>query len=244
MNAGPGPNHLSTVTSEFQTSDRLRDILRRARERSAGAAPLPPAQERAQAEASVESLLDRTQPLPDPRALSRLYQEEELSVRLPESLEAEAEAAPAPGPTSPVWLEPPAPAPPSTTDVPGEAPPPPVWAEAEAHVSQPAMSPAEIRKVMQKLQSDFGDSYQLYEIPRAPADDFGARTVQEERDRELAELKRLADESAQSNWVFLLGSVVVVVILGVFIYLAAVGPLKATPGPVATPSATAPAAHR
>jgi translation initiation factor 2 alpha subunit (eIF-2alpha) len=106
------------------------------------------------------------------------------------------------------------------------------------------MSPSEIRRVMQKLQSDFGGSYTLYEIPQAASDDFGALAVQEERDQELAELKRLADESAQSNWVFVLGGVVVVLIIGVFIYLAAAGPLKAPPTPVATPSATTPATHQ
>jgi hypothetical protein len=228
------------VNSEFQTSDRLRDILRRARERSEGAATAPAAQERAHAEASVEALLDRSQPLPDPRALSRLYKEQALNSRLPESLEAEAQGASASQASAPA-SESPAPAP---TD---DGLPPPVWAdaappaataEAGRQPAQPAMSLAEIRSVMQRLQSEFGGSYTLYEVPKK--DDYGERTAQEERDLELAELKRLADESARSNRVFLLGSLVVVLILGVFLYLAAAGPLKA-PTPRPTPSATAPA---
>jgi hypothetical protein len=105
------------------------------------------------------------------------------------------------------------------------------------------MSPSEIRSVMQKLQLEFGGSYTVFETPQAPPDDFIGPSLQEERERELAELKRLADESAASNWIFLLGSAIVVVVLAAFIYLAAAGPLRAPPTPVATPGATAPATH-
>jgi hypothetical protein len=203
----------------------------------------------AQAHASIEALLDRNQPLPDPRALSLLYKEEALTERLPESLEAEAAAAQAP--SAPGWSELPTPAPrPRATE---DALPPPVWADdvpqppvsaqPQQGTSQPVMSPSEIRAVMQKLQADFGGSYTLYEVPKTPSDDYGERTAQEERERELAELKRLADESARSSWVFLIGAAVVVVILGAFIYLAAAGPLRAPTPPGATPSASAGAAH-
>src|SRR2546430_9917444 len=151
MNAGPSRDHPTTVTSEFQTSDRLRDILQRAKARSAGT---PPA--RAQAEASVEALLDRDQPLPDPRALSRLYQQQALAVRLPESLEAEAGVASAQPAYAPGFSELPAPAPRPQGETTEAAPPPPVWADEEPQPSQPAMSPSEIRSVMQKLQSELG----------------------------------------------------------------------------------------
>jgi hypothetical protein len=241
MNVGPRPDHLTTVTSEFQTSDRLRDIIERAKARSATAPPVPEAQDRAHAEATVEALLDRSQPLPDPRALSRLYKDQTLAASLPESLEAEAEAL-APKPSTPGWGELPAPAP--RAGVTEEPPPPPVWAEKEAQPSQPSMSPTEIRNTLQKLQSEFGGSYTVYETrPEPPEVDDTAAALQEEEDAELAELKRLAEESARTNWIFTVGSVVVVVVLAVFIYLAAAGPLKTPPVPTPTPSATAKAAH-
>ena len=246
MNTGPWTHHSNAVTSQFQASDRLRDILERARARSAEAAPAP-APEPAQAEATVEALLDRNQPLPDPRALSRLYKEQALAARLPENLEAEVEPPPAPGTAAPGWGDLPAPAPlphPGATDDP---PPPPVWAEPETHTtitSPPPLSAAELRTVMQKLQSDFGGSYALYELPKAPADDSVARSMQAEWDEELAELKRLAEESQQSNKVFIIGALVVVVVLGAFIYLAAFGPLKAPPTPTVSPTPTAAAGHR
>jgi hypothetical protein len=239
MNVGPSPDHPTSVTSEFQTSDRLRDILQRAKARSAGTLAAAPDQR--QPEASVEALLDRNQPLPDPRALSRLYQQQALAVRLPESLEAEAEVASAQQPYAPGFSDLPAPVP--RPEAAEGGPQPPVWADEEPHPSQPAMSPSEIRSVMQKLQSEFGGTYAVFETPQAPPEDFVTPGLQEDRDRELAELKRLAEESAASSWIFMVGSVIVVVILATFIYLAAAGPLRAAPTPVATPAATAPAHH-
>src|SRR5258708_5686256 len=143
MTAGLPAKPGSAVNSESQGSDKLRDILRRAKERSAGTIAAPAAQERAQSEAGIESLLDRTQPLPDPRALSRLYKEQALASRLPESIDGDVAPA-APGV--------------STAD---DTPPPPVWAEeAAAPVpSQPSMSAAEIKEVMRTLQSEFGKGY-------------------------------------------------------------------------------------
>lgn len=222
------------VNSESQGSDKLRDILRRAKERSAATIALPAAQERAQAEAGIESLLDRSQPLPDPRALSRLYKEQALASRLPDSIDDEVAAATGTQPM--VTGGPPVPG----VAVGEETPPPPVWADEEAApATQPAMSAAEIRDVMRTLQSEFGQGYTIFEPPKPKEEeDQYARAIQEQRDRELAELKRLAEESERSSWLFLLGGALVAVVVGIFIYLAATGPLQA-PAPKVTPSATA-----
>ncbi len=218
------------MNSESQGSDKLRDILRRAKERSAATIAVPAAQERAQSEAGVESLLDRSQPLPDPRALSRLYKEQALASRLPENIDDEVAAIGTP------------PAP--SVGAGEEAPPPPVWAEEPAAgATQPAMSAAEIREVMSTLQSEFGRGYTIFEPPKPKEEeDQYARALEEQRDRELAELKRLAEESARSSWLYLLGGALVAVVVAVFIYLAASGPLH-TPAPVITPSASAKATH-
>lgn len=228
-------NPVPAVNSESQGSDKLRDILRRARDRSAATIAMPAAQERAQSEAGIESLLDRSQPLPDPRALSRLYKEQALASRLPDSIDDEVAAAS--GPPTVAAGAPPVPG--VTTGA--EAPPPPVWAEeAAAPATQPAMSAAEIREVMRTLQSEFGQGYTIFEPPKPKEEeDHYARAIQDQRDLELAELKRLAEESERSSWLYLLGAALVAVVVGVFIYLAATGPLHAPPAPQATPSATA-----
>src|SRR5258708_33137580 len=101
MTAGLPAKTGAAVNSESQGSDKLRDILRRAKERSAATDAQPAAQERAQSEAGIEPLLDRSQPLPDPRALSRLYTEQARASRLPDAMHAEDAAAPgAPRPTT------------------------------------------------------------------------------------------------------------------------------------------------
>src|SRR5258708_2049272 len=205
MTAGLPAKTGAAVNSESQGSDKLRDILRRAKERSAATIALPAAQERAQSEAGIESLLDRSQPMPDPRALSRLYKEQALASRLPDSIDDEVSAATA---------------------------------------AQPSMTAAEIKEVMRTLQSEFGQGYTVFEPPkRKEEEDQYARGLQEQRDRELAELKRLAEESERSSWLYLLGGALVAVVVGVFIYLAASGPLHASPAPKVSPSATASAAH-
>jgi hypothetical protein len=229
MTAGLPAKTGAAVNSESQGSDKLRDILRRAKERSAATIALPAAQERAQSEAGIESLLDRSQPMPDPRALSRLYKEQALASRLPDSIDDEVSAATA---------APPAPGVPVGED----APPPPVWAEEPAApaAQQPSMTAAEIREVMSTLQSEFGQGYTIFEPPRrTEEEDQYARGLQEQRDRELEELKRLAEESERSSWLYLLGGALVAVVVGVFIYLAASGPLHASPAPKVSPSASA-----
>ena len=224
--------------SPSQPSDKLRDILHRARERSALAPPVPAAQERAQGQASVESLLDKSQPLPDPRALARLYQEQALA-QLPE----ESDDAPPAAPTTPGWsdLPPPAPAPgtaaqfqaASAAQFPAPSQPDPVSA-------QPTMSPAELRAVMSSLQEKFsGSTYRIYDVPStAAADDFSAGVAQQIEDEERAELARLKKEARNSNLMSLLGAVLVIVIIGGFIYLAT-GPLKGKPTPTVSPSVAA-----
>src|SRR5258708_12785183 len=94
MTAGLPAKTGAAVNSESQGSDKLRDILRRAKERSAATIALPAAQERAQSEAGIESLLDRSQPMPDPRALSRLYKEQALASPLPDPIHAKPSPAP------------------------------------------------------------------------------------------------------------------------------------------------------
>src|SRR5258708_26049581 len=148
MTAGLPAKTGAAVNSESQGSDKLRDILRRAKERSAATIALPAAQERAQSEAGIESLLDRSQPLPDPRGSSRVYKEQALASRLPDSIDEEVAAA--------TGAPPPATGAPATgVSTADEGPPPPVWAaEPAAPATQPAMSAAEIREVMRTLQSE------------------------------------------------------------------------------------------
>jgi hypothetical protein len=214
------------VNSPSQPSDRLRDILHRARERSATAASaaVPAAQQRAQGQATVESLLDKSQPLPDPRALSRLYRDQALE-QLPEESD-DAAAAPA-QPLAPTattdWQNTPAPAP-----------------AAEPVLTQPILSPAEIRAVMNSLQEKFStSSYRLFEVPKGPVDDFAESSRREQEERERAELEQLAVEAKQSNLVSIMGALLVILVIGAFIWLATSGPLKAKPAPSVTPSASA-----
>lgn len=177
----------------------------------------------------MEALLDKSQPLPDPRALSRLYQEQALA-ELPEESD---EAAPAPAATSGRYEPPVAP--------PGMVPPLRPPRAADPVSSQPSMTPAEMRAVMKNLQEQFsGSSYKLFEVPnKAPEDDVAAASLREQEEQERAELDELAREARQSNLVSLLGALLVIVVIGAFIYLATAGPLKAKPAPSASPTATA-----
>jgi hypothetical protein len=189
---------------------------------------VPAAQQRAQGQATVEALLDKSQPLPDPRALSRLYKEQALA-QLPDDTD-EAPPARAPG-----WSEA---APSALAPIPGTQQPPPQ--PTEPVTTRPTLSPAEVRAVVNSLQEKFsGSSYMLYEVPKAPVDDLGAASLREQEERERAELEQLAQEARHSNLVSLMGALLVIVVIGGFIWLATVGPLKAKPAPSATPSATA-----
>jgi hypothetical protein len=190
---------------------------------------VPAAQQRAQGQATVEALLDKSQPLPDPRALSRLYQEQALA-QLPEESE---EAAPAPAAASDRYQPPVAP--------PGAVPPPPSARDADRVSSQPSMTPAEMRAVMNSLQEKFsGSSYKVFAVPKkAPGDDIAEAILREQEARDRAELEELEKEARQSNLVSLLGALLVIAVIGGFIYLATSGPLKAKPAPSISPTATA-----
>jgi hypothetical protein len=215
------------VNSPSQPSDRLRDILQRARERHAAAAAAPAAQQEGQA--TVEALLDKSQPLPDPRALSRLYREQALA-QLPDESDEAAPASTATSGHEPV--------------APGSSAQMQPLPTGGAMTSQPPMSPAEMRAVMKSLQEQFSTStYRVYEVPKAPPDDFGAVQLQErdeleEQERQELELEQLARDARRSNVAYLVGALLVVVVIGTFLYLAISGPLKA-PAPSATPSASA-----
>jgi hypothetical protein len=195
---------------------------------------VPAAQQRAQGQATVEALLDKSQPLPDPRALARLYQDQVLT-RLPDETD-EVAAAPAAPAAAPAWSELPVP-PPAPGSIAHSQPPPPT----EAASSRPTMTPAEMRQVMNNLQEKFSSSsYRIFEPPkRVVEDDYAAASMREREERERAELEELAREARHSNVVSLLGAVLVIVVIGGFIWLATSGPLKAKPAPSATPTATA-----
>jgi hypothetical protein len=93
---------------------------------------------------------------------------------------------------------------------------------------------------MNSLQEKFsGSSYKLYEVPKRPEDDFAAASRREQEERDRAELEQLETEAKQSNLVTLMGALLVVVVIGAFIWLATSGPLKAKPAPSVTPSASA-----
>ena len=186
---------------------------------------MPAAQQPAQGEATVEALLDKSQPLPDPKALSRLYREQALA-ELPDESD---ETAPASTATS---------GPPPSA--PGQSAQPPQ--PSAGVISQPPMSPAEMRAVMRSLQEQFStSSYKVYELPKAPPDDFGAVHLPEHQELERQQLEQTLEQAAsdarRSNLVYLVGAVLVIVVIGTFIYLATSGPLKA-PAPSPTPSAS------
>jgi hypothetical protein len=191
---------------------------------------MPAAQQPAQGEATVEALLDKSQPLPDPKALSRLYREQTLA-ELPDESDEAARAS-----TATSGAPPAAPGPSAQQPLP-----------SGGVISQPPMSPAEMRAVMKSLQEQFSTStYKVYEVPKAPPDDFGAVHLPEQQELERQELERqeleqtlerLASDARRSNLVYMVGAVLVVVVIGTFIYLATSGPLKA-PAPSPTPSAS------
>lgn len=209
-----------------QGSDKLRDILAAAKEKSlaaqaaaaAGVAGAPAATNR------VEALLDRNEVLPDPRALARLYRDKTLVERLPD--DEEHAVGPAPGaPVTGTAIYSPPVAPPVR---PVEAP--------EPEPRRPPLSPTQIREVMSELQAQFpSGTYQTFEARPLPDDVI---PTSEDPDGMAAE----PIEEPREIF-YMLGAVLALVIIVVFVLLALNGPLRyrppagrATPGPSASAS--------
>lgn len=204
------------MTPTSQPGNKLMQILDDARERSARSRALRehfPQAAGASGQASgaaVEDLLDKNRDLPDPLALARLYRSPELVERLPDEDDAR------PGPS----FQPPgsagqAPAP--ETTVGGGGPDP----GAMELMDRPRFSAEEVREVMAQLRQKFGsaEGYAVYQ-PAPPMDDALPGL--------LPEPEPVAP-ARSSEWLYLLGGLVALLVIGVFVYLAVVGPLSYHP---------------
>jgi hypothetical protein len=203
------------VNSPSQKGDSLKAVLKRAREatpRPVGKA-LP-----GEGKSDARDLVDRNAALPDPRALARLYQSDELRRDLPGDEVQATDSERTPG-----W----------------EAP-------ADA-ATRPSMTPAELRAVMTDLAERFkvsADSYETYSLSSRPYDDYEDPHFAEARERERVEIEEAiarVEAAARGEWVYLLGAVLALAVVLLFIFLAlnGVGPFKTTPAPNPPPVATA-----
>ncbi|MEA2684345.1 MAG: hypothetical protein QOK05_2673 [Chloroflexota bacterium] len=219
-----------------QGSDKLKAMLALAQER-ARAAQATLAAVPTDAETNrVESLLDRNEALPDPRALSRLYLSKDLVERLPDDEDSASPPSPTPELSpqpAPAVAVAPAPAMPAEA-TPGTAEPAAEPQRKEAAPARPPMSPAQIREVMRELHEQFAsNSYVTYEAKPLPVDVI----PMPEEEVDPAELVEEPNELF-----YVLGAVVALVVIGVFVVLALNGPLRYRPpaaGPSASPSASA-----
>ncbi|MDP9326192.1 MAG: hypothetical protein M3O87_06620, partial [Candidatus Dormibacteraeota bacterium] len=151
------------MTSESQPSDKLKAILDQAKARTAAQAA-----EYARArETEPTDLVNKDAALPDPRALARLYQSEDLRAKLPDiSPPGVTEAPPRPA----GWDALP---PPAARQAGHEVEAGPTEAGGTA-ATRPSMTPAELRAVMAELQETFqvsDHSYETYELSSSPVDD-------------------------------------------------------------------------
>jgi hypothetical protein len=209
-----------------QGSDKLKAILAAAQEKARAAQAAAATETSPVGETTrVEALLDRNEALPDPRALARLYREKELVERLPEDEEQAVGPAPsappaAPGPTPEVYSPP----------VAAAAP----LADPHPEPRRPPLSPAQIREVMNELQSQFPSGvYQTFEAKPLPDDVIPM--PEEDDDRALEQLQEVNESF------YILGALFAFAVVGVFVFLALNGPLRYRPpaaGPTPSPSAS------
>ncbi|HEV3234910.1 MAG TPA: hypothetical protein VG329_10220 [Candidatus Dormibacteraeota bacterium] len=215
------------MTSEFQPSDRLKAILEQAKVRTAAQA----AEYARTREADPTDLVNKDAALPDPRALARMYQSEDLRAKL---TDVETPAAGEAHAQPPGWDALPAPAPRPGG---GEAE---TLADERDATSRPSMTPAQMRAVMAELQETFqvsDRSYETYELSSRPLDDLPVIS-EEERERERAEAIAALSEGSGGIWPSLLGAGLVLVVVVIFVLLAinGVGPFKPAPTTVGSPS--------
>ncbi|MGI8609886.1 MAG: hypothetical protein ACR2MY_11760 [Candidatus Dormibacteria bacterium] len=207
-----------------QSSDKLKTILAAAKERSLAAQAAAAAPPNAETH-RVDALLDRTESLPDPRALSRLYRDKELVDRLPDDEEQ------AIGPSTST--------PPTDSRAPAVYSPPVATAisggtEAATQPRRPPLSPTQIREVMQELQEHFSSgTYRTFEAKPLPDDVIPMTDDPEEETVAVPEEPR--------EIFYILGAVLALGIIAVFVILALNGPLRyRAPAGGATPSPSAP----
>gem|GEM_PF-3543402 len=166
----------------------------------------------------VETLLDRNEALPDPRALARMYKQKSLLERLPDDDDhAPSPAGPQPDSEEvlpdrgrPVYTPP-------TAKAPG----------ADTRPSHAPLSPAQIREVMNDLREQFtAHEYATYEARSLPEDVI---PFDDEPDAD-------GPPPGEPREIFyVIGTIVAILVIGVFILLALGGPLRYRP-PASTPS--------
>jgi hypothetical protein len=207
-----------------QGSDRLKAILAEAKAKASAAQAAGPTEASVAETQRVEALLDRNEALPDPRALSRLYRSKDLVERLPED-EDSAPATPGIYRAQPGVIHPP----PRGAD----AAPTEVAAAPEPRadeVKRPPLSPAQIREVVEQLKERFGEgSYTTYEPKALPVEVIPSLEEPEAEVEAIEEPREIF---------YIVGTVVALVVIGVFVLLALNGPLRYRPPAGPSPSPT------